>query len=181
MDIHEFDALFEQIVAHPLERKGFTQRGKSLYLADGDCQIAWKRVGGRSASPGAIAQIICFRHTFLRDKSERLPVSPVTEAGDYPWVISPDDLLQGESDLWQFAPERLMSLPFSRLVYADLSADDVLAILTAQRIAFLAYLAWAQELSLRIAQKQIAAHMPDWWIAQLWDEDYRRRLGPDSV
>lgn len=74
-----------------------------------------------------------------------------------------------------------MRLPFSLLVYADLSADDVLAILIAQRTAFFTYLAWAQELPLRIAHKQIAARTPDYWLAQLWDEDYRRRLEPDSM
>lgn len=172
----EFEELFDKVVARPLASDGFQRNGKSLYSDDRQCQFAWIRGGGRLSVSGAAACVVGFRHSFLRGKSEYRPARAPHDAGDYPWLFSCEHLVGSKSTEWIFDPARLMSPPFERMVYSTLSVDEIVSTLTAQRSAFREYIAWAKGLSHADAHRQIALHTKDYWIARLWDEDYRTHL-----
>lgn len=176
MHAQEFDELFDEIVARPLTVDGFQKKGKSLYRDDGNCQFAWIRGGGRLSAPGTVSHIVGFRHSFLRRKSGDRPVSAPHDAGDYPWVFSCESLVGSKSTEWLFDPVRLMSLPFGRMVYSALSVDEAITALNARRSAFLEYVSWARALTLADAHGQIESYVSEYWIARLWDEDYRVHL-----
>ncbi|MFL9924470.1 hypothetical protein PQR62_09345 [Herbaspirillum lusitanum] len=169
----EFEEIFDEIVARPLEAIGFQKKGTRLLSDDGLVQIAWVRGGGRLASPGTIVHLACFRHSFLRDKSETVPTAAPGEPGEYPWVFSSEELLNTNPQDWAFDPSRLMSLPYGRLDFSTLSTADVISALTDRRTAFTKYVSWARALSLKEAHEQIASHVEKFWVARLWDQDYR--------
>lgn len=176
MRAQHFDELFNDVVARPLEADGFQKQGKNLFGGDANCQFAWIRGGGRLSGPGEVAHIVCFRHSFLRGKSESQPTGIPRDPGDYPWVFSCENLIDSKPSEWVFDPARLMAPPFGRLVYSDLSVDEAVTWLDARRSAFLQYVAWARKLPLTTAHSQIATYVKDYWIARLWDEDYRAHL-----
>lgn len=176
MHSQEFDDLFNEVVAHPLEADGFQKQGKSLFGGDTNCQFAWIRGGGRLSGTGEVAHIVCFRHSFLRGKSENQPTGIPHDFGDYPWIFSCENLIGSKPGEWVFDPARLMSPPFGRMFYSALSVDEAVAALDARRSAFLKYVAWARTLPLATAHSQIATYAKDYWIARLWDEDYRVHL-----
>lgn len=176
MHAGEFDALFNEIVAHPLMADGFQRKGKSLYRDDGNCQFAWIRGGGRLSALGTISHLVAFRHSFLRKKSEDRPIGAPHGAGDYPWVFSGESLIGSRPTEWLFDPARLMSLPFGKMDYSVLSVDEAIAALDARRAAFLEYIAWARTLTLADAHSQIESYVKEYWIARVWDEDYRGHL-----
>ncbi|RKE36039.1 hypothetical protein B0G76_2185 [Paraburkholderia sp. BL23I1N1] len=176
MNAQEFDELFEEIVVTRLENEGFSREGKSLYMVDGACQFGWIRGGGRLSKAGTLAHVVVFRHSFLRGKSVALHTDAPHATGDYPWILSGEDLVGSTPIDWCFEPSRLMTPPYGWLNYETLSADQVAASLDARRVALLDYVAWARSLSLSEAHVQVARHANDYWIAGLWDEDYRAIL-----
>ena len=173
MQKNEFEEIFDETVAHPLEALGFQKKGTRLLSDDGLVQIAWVRGGGRLASAGTIAHLACFRHSFLRDKSETVPAVAPSEPGEYPWVVNCEALLNTNPHDWAFDPSSLMSLPYGRLNFSMLSTEDVVNALSKRRTAFAKYVSWARTLSLKEAHQQIACHAERYWVARLWDQDYR--------
>ncbi|WP_395648180.1 hypothetical protein [Terricaulis sp.] len=91
MEKGQFDDAFETGVAGPLRDVGFKPRGKSLAFKDASITIALIRLGGRLASPGCISHVICFRHSFLRDRSESVPAAAPAEPFDYPFKFIPSE------------------------------------------------------------------------------------------
>ncbi|MFJ9453171.1 MULTISPECIES: hypothetical protein [unclassified Herbaspirillum] len=173
MQKNEFEEIFDEIVTHPLKALGFQKKGARLLSDDGMVQIAWVRGGGRLASGGAMAHLACFRHSFLRDKSETVPAVAPSEPGEYPWVFDCEALLNTNPHDWTFDPSRLMSLPYGRLDFSTLSTADVVSALSERRTAFAKYVSWARALSLKEAHEQIAYYVERFWVARLWDQDYR--------
>ncbi|MFP6561341.1 hypothetical protein WJ542_24000 [Paraburkholderia sp. B3] len=173
MNAQEFDEVFEETVAKRLTNEGFRREGKSLYMADGVCQFGWIRGGGRLSQAGMLAHVIVFRHSFLRGKSGEIHTNAPRAAGDYPWILSGEHLVGSSRIDWCFDPSRLMTPPYGNLNYTALSADQVAALMDARRVALLNYVAWARALSLAEAHGQVARYAKDYWIARMWDEDYR--------
>ncbi|MBY5422285.1 hypothetical protein [Rhizobium leguminosarum] len=89
MDKEGFDMLFNERVAGSLARLGFVSKGKTLYCETKHFTIALVRLGGRMSSSGAISHILCFRHSFLRDRTEQIPSKFLTEVFDYPYKFKP--------------------------------------------------------------------------------------------
>ncbi|WP_322052070.1 hypothetical protein [Paraburkholderia bannensis] len=176
MNAQDFEELFEVTVVKHLINEGFRREGKSLYMTDGVCQFGWMRGGGRLSQAGTFAHVVVFRHSFLRGRSGAFHTSAPRAAGDYPWILSGEDLVGSSQTDWCFEPSRLMSPPYGKLNYAALSADQVTASMIARRVALLDYIAWARGLSLAEAHGQVAEHARDYWIARMWDEDYRVNL-----
>lgn len=168
----EFDEIFEEIITGVLASRGFVQRGKSLFLENGDTHIAWIRGAGRFIVPGSIAHLVCFRHAFLRGKKERIPTTAPGYAENYPWLLNAEVLPNATPKDWGFAPSRLMSLPFGRYEYADLSPSVVRSDLTKRRDGFLRYVDWASGVDVDEAEAQMIPFAEEYWIARLWLEDY---------
>jgi hypothetical protein len=168
----EFDQIFEEVVSGALADQGFAQRGKGLFLEDGDTHVAWIRGAGRFAVPGSVAHLVCFRHSFLRDKDERVPKVAPSYAEHYPWVLNAELLPTTTSTDWRFDPARLMALPFGRYEYTDLSSSVVRSDLTKRRDGFLRYVEWASGIDRNEAESQMVPFSGRYWIARLWLEDY---------
>ncbi len=143
MQKQEFDDVFEEVISADLVGRGFTRRGKSLFLEGIDKQVAWIRGAGRFVVPGSVAHLVCFRHSFLRDKDERVPTAAPGGAGNYPWVLNAELLPMTTRADWAFDPSRLMSLPYGRYEYAELSQSPVRTDLTKRLDGFLRYVDWA--------------------------------------
>lgn len=172
MQKQEFDEIFEEIVSEALTNQGFAQRGKSLFLENGNSQIAWIRGAGRFAAAGSVAHLVCFRHAFLRDKDERVPEVAPSYAENYPWVLSAEQLPTTAPSDWRFDPARLMSLPFGRYEYAELAPSVVRSDMTKRRDGFLRYVEWASGVDRDEAESQMAPFAGEYWVARLWLEDY---------
>lgn len=78
----EFELLFDTEVAGPLSRRGFRRVGKSLYATVNLASVSLIRRGGRMARPGAIVHVLCCRLSFMRDRTERVPLGFVPEPFD---------------------------------------------------------------------------------------------------
>ncbi|SDG98002.1 hypothetical protein SAMN04487926_101498 [Paraburkholderia steynii] len=180
MDAIQFDEVFAEIVVNPLRKEGFRTEGKSLYMDDGRCQFAWARGGGRLSTRGTLAHIVAFRHSFLRGTSEQIHAKAPHAASDYPWVLSGEQLVGSLHTDWCFDPSRLMALPYGRFEYATLSRELAVTALQERRDAFLQYVSWFRNLNLTEAHSQIVAHTDQYWIARLWDTDYRAELKIDT-
>jgi hypothetical protein len=168
----EFDEIFDEIVSDALTNRGFVQRGKSLFLEDGNTHVAWIRGGGRFVVPDSIAHLVCFRHAFLRDKEGHIPAAAPGFAENYPWLLNAELLPTSIPKDWDFAPSRLMSLPFGRYDYADLSQSVVRNDLTKRRNGFLRYVDWASGVGVDEAEAQMIPFAEEYWIARLWLDDY---------
>lgn len=175
-DREAFDEIFDEAVVQPLAVEGFRREGKSLYMDDGILQFAWMRGSGRLSIPGTLTHIVAFRHSFLRGKAEKLSATAPHAVGDYPWIFSREDLVKSSCNDWYFKPTRLMTPPYGRLLYSVLPHNAVAALLAERRSAFLRYVAYARTLDAVDAHSQIALHAGEYWIARLWDEDYRANL-----
>lgn len=180
MDATQFDEVFAEIVVNPLRMEGFRTEGKSLYMDDGCCQFAWARGSGRLSTRGTFAHIVGFRHSFLRGTSEQIHATAPHAPSDYPWVLSGEQLVGSSRSDWCFDPSRLMALPYGRFGYATLSRNLVVTAIQERRDAFLRYVSWFRKLSLTEAHSQIVAHTDQYWIARLWDADYRAALRIDT-
>lgn len=145
-------------------------------MSDDVCQFGWIRGGGRLSQAGMLSHIVVFRHSFLRGKSGEVHKSAPHAAGDYPWILSGEDLVGSSRIDWCFDPSRLMAPPYGKLHYAAFPADQVAILMDARRVALLNYVAWARALSLTEAHDQVARYANDYWIARMWDEGYRAIL-----
>lgn len=172
MQKQEFDEIFEEVISCVLASRGFVQRGKNLFLENGDTHVAWIRGAGRFVVPGSVGHLVCFRHAFLRDKEESIPTAAPSFAENYPWLLNAELLPTATPKDWSFAPSRLMSLPFGRYEYADLSQSVVRSDLAKRRDGFLRYVDWASGVGVDEAEAQMIPFAEEYWIARLWLEDY---------
>src|ERR1700730_1323542 len=107
MEKEAFDALFHSTVAAPLAKDGFNVRGKSLFYDDGVANVSLLRLGGRMALPGAIAHVLCFRHSILPDLEERIPEGLVGNVFAYPYKFKPAALFATDPATWAYMPQNL--------------------------------------------------------------------------
>jgi len=177
----EFDETFDEVITDVLVRRGFAQRGKSLFLSEGDRQLAWIRGAGRFAVPGSIAHLVCFRHSFLRDKNELVPKAAPGDAGNYPWVLSAELLPTTSASDWRFNPSRLMGLPYGWYAYSDLSQSVVRSDLSNRRDGFLRYIDWAAGLLHGDAEAQMRPFAGEYWVAGLWLDDYEKAKSTGEI
>ncbi|UYV14395.1 hypothetical protein [Porphyrobacter sp. ULC335] len=173
MNKEAFDALFEDRVARRLASLGFAPKGKTLVFFDGCQTLALFRLGGRMSAPGSISHILCFRHSILRDRSEKVPTGFTKEIFDYPYKLRP--LEDGGSELI-YRPQNL-SYHYERLHWEGASEDAVLQKL--DRITSNIedhFLPWAMTLPLTQVRSEIEQHGENAWCERMWIEDYAEHL-----
>ena len=173
MDKETFDTLFEEQVARRLARSGFTSKGKTLHLSDSHITVALIRLGGRMSVPGSISHILCFRHSFLRDRSEQVPKAAPTEVFDYPYKFKPLEGVQGEL---AYRPQNL-SYDYERLVWDKVDESSVRQKL--DRMADVVedrFLPWAKALLPTTAKSEIEQRGEDAWCERMWIADYAANL-----
>lgn len=126
------------------------------------------------SSAGAIAHILCFRHSFLRDRTETVPTKAPREVYDYPYKFRPLE----DADRELIYRPQVAGYDFERLVWENAAEGAVRQKL--DRIADnieCRFLPWADALPLATAKSQIAQFGDDAWCERMWIEDYAKQLG----
>lgn len=173
MDKEAFDTLFEDRVARRLAGSGFASKGKTLHFSDSRITVALIRLGGRLAVSGSISHILCFRHSFLRDRSEQVPRSVPTEVFDYPYKFKPIEGLRCE---FVYRAQNL-SYDFERLFWDQVEESSILKKLDGIADAIEnRFLPWAKALSLSTAKSEIEQSGEDAWCERMWIADYAANL-----
>jgi hypothetical protein len=172
MDKDSFDMLFNERVADRLARIGFVSKSKTLYLPEKHFTIALLRLGGRMSSPGSVSHILCFRHSFLRDRTEQIPSKFPTEVFDYPYKFKP---LEDDDKELIYRPQNL-NYDYERLHWE--SADERSVSQKLDRIAARIedrFLPWAKTLTPATARLEITQFGENAWCEQMWIADYAAR------
>jgi hypothetical protein len=172
MDKEAFETLFEEHVTSRLARLGFVSKEKGLSLSSERVTIALFRLGGRMSASGSISHILCFRHSFLRDRTEAVPTGVPPEVFDYPYKFRP--LEDADREL-VYRPQNL-NYDFERLQWENTNESSVRQKL--DRIAAHIenrFLPWAKTLPLATAKSEIEQFGEDAWCERMWIEDYAAR------
>ncbi|MBB3297372.1 hypothetical protein FHT80_000012 [Rhizobium sp. BK226] len=172
MDKESFDMLFNERVAGRLARLGFVSKGKTLYFETKHFTIALVRLGGRMSASGAISHILCFRHSFLRDRTEQIPRKFPTEVFDYPYKFKP---LEDAGKELVYRPQNL-NYDYERLHWE--SADERSVCQKLDRIADHIenrFLPWAKTLTSATARLELMQFGEKAWCEQMWIADYAAR------
>jgi hypothetical protein len=177
----EFDKAFDELVSEPLAKIGFQARGKSLLLFDRLNTVGLIRFGGRRSLPGTIAHVLCFRHSFLRDRSERVLSVPASEPFDYPYKFDVSALPSLPVLSWRYSPRNL-NYPISRFAWQGRVQSDVEERLKALS-DFLSgtFVPWSLSMTPQRVLAQIERYGENAWCERLWIEDYRRYLSDQTV
>jgi len=129
------------------------------------------------SSAGHITHILCFRHSFLRDRTEQVPTTTPSDVFDYPYKFRPIQDADGEL---VYRPQNL-NFQYERLRWEGASESSVDERL--DRIASNVehrFLPWASTLSLASARSEIADRGEQAWCERMWIEDYDAQLAPDG-
>ena len=176
MDKETFDALFDERVAGRLAPLGFAAKGKTLTFFHGPLTIALFRLGGRTSTPGSISHILCFRHSFLRDRTELVPAGVPNEVFDYPYKFKP------LGDIEKKLVYRSQNLNYD---YERLQWENINETLIHQKLDRIAahiedrVLPWAKTLTLAKAKAEIEQYGEGAWCERMWIEDYAAQHRPE--
>jgi hypothetical protein len=181
LEKQDFESLYHETLLNPLEKSGFSIKGRSAFLEKGKVQIALIRGGGRFTSEGSISYILAFRHSFLRCKDEKKSAKQPLTAENYPWIFEPSEVVIPRTH-WSFEPNKLMNLPFERLSFISRNAHDIELTLAGIMSGILDnFIPWAESVSLQEALKQMRSFSNEWWVAKLWAEDYQAADNQQSL
>jgi hypothetical protein len=167
----EFELLFDAEVAEPLGRRGFKRVGKSLYATENLASVSLIRLGGRMARPGAIVHVLCCRLSFMRDRTESVPVGFVPEPFDYPFKLLPRKL----PATLHYAPR---NLNYEREVIAfqgrnnDAIRQELRQICSAILVHLLP---WAGALTAAAVEEQLRTFGENAWCERMWTEDCKNQ------
>jgi hypothetical protein len=173
MNKEAFEELFAKRVSDRLASLGFARKGKSLSLFDENLTISLIRLGGRLNLPGSISHVLCVRHSFLRDRTERVPTAVPPEVFDYPYKLKP---IEDAGRDRRYRPQNL-NYDYERLRWEDVDEASVGRKLD-QLVSSVEnqYLPWARALSPTVAKAEITEFGEDAWCERMWLEDYDARL-----
>ena len=135
--------------------------------------MALIRLGGRMSAAGQIAHIFCFRHSFLRDRTEQVPTVIPSEVFDYPYKFRPVGDAEGEL---AYRPQNL-NFQYERLRWEGISESSIQESLDhiAANIEH-RFLPWAETLTLASARSEIEDRGELAWCERMWVEDYATEL-----
>lgn len=179
MTLDEFAALFEECVEFPLSREGFERfrKTKSLVLTRDYTQVSLIRLGGKLTRPGCTAQIICFRHTFLRPIDTEHPVEFTLRPSDYPYKWRLRNFGGFAIKGPRYRPENLGKWKVDRYCFESRTRQEVQKDLTRHKDTLInKVLPWSSRLTPFVAAEQIRKYGEDAWCEKRWIEDYERHL-----
>lgn len=184
MLLNEFDLLFEECVEFPLRKEGFHRykKTKTLVMTRGDAQLSLIRLGGRRTRPGHVAQIICFRHIFLRptqgdDLVVDDPVEFTLEPSDYPFKLLPRDFTRFTLMRPRYRPLNLGLGEYDLYRFEDKTSDRVRRDLTRLRdILVNEALPWSSQMRPWVVAEQIKRYGEKAWCEMRWLADYEAHM-----
>ncbi|KZL03373.1 hypothetical protein PsAD14_00340 [Pseudovibrio sp. Ad14] len=176
-----FTHIYERKFSKKLLEFGFTRckESQTLQFIEEDRHISLIRLGGRSARPGCIRTILCFRHTFLRpvSKSTTLEVFDFTrklhfsDFRAYPFyspAYTPLNLdFSGKIDTWNFKEASEIK------ILKDI--DYRLSILLKRVVP------WSRKRTHQAELKSLQRKGEGAWCEDRWIEDYKNSIGNQNL
>jgi|GEM_PF-2671653 len=167
MDKQSFDSKFKNIITSPLFELGFQESGNSLFMADAQNALSLIRLGGKMASSGGIAHVLCFRHSFLPNLDEAIPVGFEKEVFSYPIKLRPQKVKGILGTKINYVSSNL-NFDYEKFEFenkTDIEVDKYLrTVLEATKIL----IAWAENNPPSVLAKQIEKNGESAWIEKMW-------------
>ena len=175
MRAKELNIQIKAVLDPILSLAGFRQEGSFFVRESGDTQLVLIRYGGSSFS--SLCQftrfMLCFRHRFLRDLEEQIPLSHPLNGHAYPFKIRPSDLGRIRVSRWKYRFE-LNPQSYDEVEYG--SMDDAGPMLHKMGTLIATKgVEWADSLTIEKATRLLERSDGDAWCERLWLEDYRNR------
>lgn len=171
MKKEEFEALFDDIVKKSLLEMGFKEHGKSLYLISGENMISLIRLGGRMSSAGCISHVLCFRHTFLPNTDEKIPVGFESGVSSYPLKLKPTQVKGIFGRKIRYKSKNL-SYEKEQFCFENEDRKVVFKYLNKILSGIITLVDWASHNHPEILEKEIKKYGEDAWIEKLWLDAY---------
>ena len=179
MLLDEFDPLFEECVDLPLRREGFHRykKTKTLVMTRGDAQLSLIRLGGRFTRPGCVAQIICFRHIFLRPTQVDGLVEFTLEPSDFPFKLLQRDFEGSGRGVPVYRPINLGIREWELYSFSDKTREQVQRDMSNLRdILANKGLPWSLRMTPELVAEQIRNFGEEAWCEKRWLEDYEAHI-----
>ena len=174
VDKKRFEEMFDELVALPLEQVGFLRNGKSIYLVQDEIAISLIRLGGRMALPGAISQVLCFRHSFLPNLDEEVNEGFEREVFAYPIKLKPLAVRTIFGSNIKYRPNNLNyeteTFEFQNKTESQ-TKNYLIKVLKSVKML----LGWAKSITPEHFAVEINKHGESAWIEELWLESYGSR------
>ena len=163
--------MFDELVAQPLEQIGFMRSGKSIYLVQNEIAVSLIRLGGRMAIPGAISQVLCFRHSFLPNLDEEANPGFEREVFSYPIKLKPLAVRAVFGSNIKYRPNNLR-YENETFEFVNKTERQVSIYLSKVLKSVQALLSWAQVITPEYLADEIMKCGESAWIEKLWLESY---------
>jgi hypothetical protein len=174
MEKQRFEEMFDELVARPLEQIGFVRSGKSIYLVQDEIAVSLIRLGGRMAMPGAISQVLCFRHSYLPNLDEEANPGFEREVFAYPIKLRPLAVRTAFRKNIRYRSNNLRyeheTFEFQNKTERQVS-NYLLKVLKSVQ----ALLGWAQVITPEYLADEIKKQGESAWIEKLWLKSYASR------
>ena len=125
------------------------------------------------AQPGTAAQVLCFRHSFLRDLAPAVPSKPpIDTVMAYPFRFLPGTLTRTSLAAWRYEPQNL-DFDYERYEWAKKAERDVHA--WCDRISddiVNIFVPWVEAFTPERAAIEMRQRGEDAWCERNWLEDY---------
>jgi hypothetical protein len=171
MNKESFEQKFKKIVVDPLIEIGFKHTGETLYFVEGDIAISLIRFGGRMSLPGGISHILCFRHSFLPNVEEKIPVGYEENVFSYPIKLKPSCIKSQFGAEIKYYPSNL-NYDYEHYSFQDKSEQEVVVYLKTVFNSVLLLLDWSKKRPFSYLQKQIKKNGESAWVESLWLNAY---------
>ncbi len=174
MNKQTFDSFFEQHVSEPLENSGFMRSENSFFINEDPISVSLIRLGGKFASPGTIAHILCFRHSFLPNLNKEVPEGFEKEVFAYPFKLKPSDVVGLLSGPIKYKSQNL-NYDYERYNFTEQKDKDVTKYLSKVHDAVVKVLNWSKSTEVKKIAQQIQKHNESAWIEKLWLGAYSKQ------
>jgi hypothetical protein len=174
VDKKRFEEMFDELVTLPLEQMGFLRIGKSIYLVQDEIAISLIRLGGRMALPGAISQVLCFRHSFLPNLDEEVNAGFEREVFAYPIKLKPLAVRTIFGSNIKYRPNNL-NYETETFEFRNKTESQITNYLIKVLKSVKALFDWAKSITPEQLAVEINKHGESAWIEKLWLKSYASR------
>src|SRR5690349_8922577 len=104
MYAREFNQQVDSVLWPLLESACFKKVRSCFVRQREDGQLVLFRFGGKYSGLGQFTNyMLCFRHTFLRDLFEKVPIRLPSNGTDFPFRLQPTTLRNLRIDTWRYS------------------------------------------------------------------------------
>ena len=176
MNAKDFNEQIDSVLTPILAQAGF-KRVKTDFVRETEFSqlVLLRRGGSKFANICQFTRfMVCFRHRFLRDVWEQIPVTHPKEGSGYPFRIRPNDLQTGAWRRWNYCFD-LNASEHDEIQYGDL--DDAEQVLAPMGEAVSSFgISWASKFTLRESLHLLSTSSAGAFVEKLWIEDYKKML-----